>query len=205
MNCLFWNVNKNENINKELTKIVLLFNCDLIALAEYKDDVTSFLNSLSHNDLKYYEIPQIGCKRITLFCKIDSRLIEACSEDAYYTIKRFPHKHLGQLNIAFVHFPSKLHYGCNDFTSIGMHLKKNIEKIEKTKNDTNTVIVGDFNMNPFESAMISANSLHAVSSRTIAKKISRSLRNQLCSYFYNPMWNLLGDCIDPPGSYYYYG
>lgn len=67
-----------------------------------------------------------------------------------------------------------------------------------------TVIVGDFNMNPFEIPMIKANGFHATMSAALAKNMYRKVQNLAYEYFYNPMWGLLGDLnSDAAGTYYY--
>jgi endonuclease/exonuclease/phosphatase family metal-dependent hydrolase len=70
-----------------------------------------------------------------------------------------------------------------------------------------SIVLGDFNANPFESPVASAHCMNAVISRAIAQSGPRRLLNRSYPYFYNPMWNLYGD--EPPQSapatYYYRG
>lgn len=70
-----------------------------------------------------------------------------------------------------------------------------------------SIVLGDFNANPFESPMASALGMNAVISRAIAQRDPRRMFDRSYPYFYNPMWNLYGD--EPRGSapatYYYRG
>lgn len=66
----------------------------------------------------------------------------------------------------------------------------------------NTLVMGDFNVNPFEASMVNADTLHALSSKRIAKKASRIVYEDSYDMFYNPMWNKLGD-ENGDGTYYY--
>jgi exonuclease III len=70
-----------------------------------------------------------------------------------------------------------------------------------------SIVLGDFNANPFESPIASALGMNAVISRGIAQSDPRRMLNESYPYFYNPMWNLYGD--EPRGSapatYYYRG
>lgn len=66
----------------------------------------------------------------------------------------------------------------------------------------NTLVMGDFNVNPFEASMVNVDTLYALSSKNIVKKISRIVNGELYNMFYNPMWNKLGD-ENGNGSYYY--
>lgn len=66
-----------------------------------------------------------------------------------------------------------------------------------------TVLVGDLNMNPFETGLVTANGFNATMSRKIAEKQKRIVNARSFPFFYNPMWSLLGDASHgPPGSYY---
>jgi hypothetical protein len=70
-----------------------------------------------------------------------------------------------------------------------------------------SIVLGDFNANPFESPLASASGMHAVISRSIAQSDPRRMLNQSYPYFYNPMWNLYGDepLGSAPATYYYRG
>jgi endonuclease/exonuclease/phosphatase family metal-dependent hydrolase len=70
-----------------------------------------------------------------------------------------------------------------------------------------TVVLGDFNANPFESPVASAVGMNAVMSRTIAQSKPRRIASEHYSYFYNPMWTLYGDepRSSAPATYYYHG
>ncbi len=57
-----------------------------------------------------------------------------------------------------------------------------------------SIVVGDFNAQPFESAVLSSDGLHAIGIRLEGAQTSRTVR--LCDdkeeFFYNPMWRLYG-------------
>ena len=66
------------------------------------------------------------------------------------------------------------------------------------------MLVGDLNMNPFEDGLVKTTGLHSVMSKSKAKEFSRVVQGRTYPFFYNPMWNLLGDETQgPPGTYYY--
>src|SRR5262249_32918619 len=67
-----------------------------------------------------------------------------------------------------------------------------------------TVLVGDFNMNPFESGLVAAGGLNSVMSRRIAARLVRTVQGREYRFFYNPMWAHFGDArSDTAGSYFY--
>jgi hypothetical protein len=59
-------------------------------------------------------------------------------------------------------------------------------------------------MNPFEAGMVGARGgLHAVMSRRVAARETRVVQNDKYRFFYNPMWNHLGDRTEAGGTFYY--
>ena len=67
-----------------------------------------------------------------------------------------------------------------------------------------TVLVGDFNMNPFEPGLVAAGGRNAVMSRRIAARAVRTVQEREYRFFYNPMWAHFGDArSDTAGSYFY--
>lgn len=203
MNYLFWNTYNNKNINPILKEIIKEYKCDVVALAEYKADDEELLKDLQKDGINLYKVKQIACKRIHLFTKYIPEKINHLPDSTRYTIKEIPHDTLRSTIIAFIHLPSKLHSD-NDTHKIQLaELKRDIEDVEKKLKQNNTVIVGDFNVNPFEEAVVSASGLHSINSKRDAKRYSRKIYERDYSMFYNPMWQLLGDKKLPAGSYYY--
>lgn len=78
---------------------------------------------------------------------------------------------------------------------------------EKEVGHDRSIVLGDFNANPFESPMSSARGMHAVISQAIAQRGPRRIYAESYPYFYNPMWNVLGDAESgsAPATYYYRG
>jgi hypothetical protein len=64
--------------------------------------------------------------------------------------------------------------------------------------------MGDFNMNPFEAGLVSADGFHGVMDKRIALKQSRTVLGQERKFFYNPMWSRLGDDSEGCAGTYYY-
>lgn len=79
-----------------------------------------------------------------------------------------------------------------------------IERAEREAGHRRTLVIGDFNMNPFENGMVGVGGLHAMMDKRIVVKGSRVVRKIKYDYFYNPMWGRLGDdSIGPPGTCYW--
>ena len=66
--------------------------------------------------------------------------------------------------------------------------------------------MGDFNMDPFENPMVEAAGFNCVRVHSVAAKRGgvRTYAGEEYPYFYNPMWNFLGDeAAHAPGTYFY--
>ncbi|MDU7927965.1 MAG: hypothetical protein E7J35_05360 [Veillonella sp.] len=202
MNYLFWNTNKKK-INNILKDIIIENNCDIVALAEYEDDIKSLINSLDKENIDMYEFQMIVCNRITLLTKFKPMFIERFSDNSHYVILKIPHKSIKYHLVAFVHLPSKLNANCTDLLFRIHNLITNLEKDEIKCKCNNSIILGDFNLNPFEIPMIAAGSAHALSCKRVASRGKRTINDTDYKMFYNPMWNLFGDNEGVPGTYYY--
>jgi len=70
----------------------------------------------------------------------------------------------------------------------------------------NTILVGDFNMNPYDPGMTLATGIHALMTAGLARKPDRKYRKRSYRRFYNPMWGLFGDRTSgPAGTLYWSG
>lgn len=204
MNFLFWNTNKNK-VNNILKDIIIENNCDIVVLAEYEDNINSLLYSLDENDVDMYNFTMIACERIILLTRFKQSLIKRFSDDKHYVILQIPHKNIEIKNIlmASVHLPSKLKADNTDLLFKMNDLINDLEKDEQISGCDNTIILGDFNLNPFEEPMIAARCAHALSCKIVARRKHRKIQKQKYKMLYNPMWNLFGDNEGVPGTYYY--
>ncbi len=203
----FWNVN-NKALIDPIVGLIFEKNLSLLVLAEYKDDLSPLLVKLNlkSSDLFYELRPipkKLGKRRTPLkfITNIPSTAARSYfdSSDNYLSVKEVFVNGPGTVLIACVHLPSKWKRKDSEQTSISKMVSQKIIEIEKDFGNSNTLILGDFNMSPFEDGLIHKDAFHAVSSRVIAKDKSESPNG----VFYNPTWNLLGDNTHPPGSYYY--
>jgi hypothetical protein len=102
-----------------------------------------------------------------------------------------------------VHLPSKLHQRDSDQPFEAGRLIQRIRRAEQQVGHDRTLVIGDFNMNPFEPGMVSCDALHGVMDRRIAAKKSRVVNGTERQFFYNPMWRLMGDSAsDALGTFY---
>ena len=90
----------------------------------------------------------------------------------------------------------------NDYNSKVGKMIRVIEDSENGNNSDYTVLAGDFNMNPFEKAMLQGGGIHAFPTVTEAEKNKRTVDDEEYKMFYNPMWKYFGGNSEVPGTYY---
>lgn len=201
MKYIFWNVQKIKTANDYLQKLIEFYQPDIIGVAEYTAVGQKLTDTLKNAGVRYSYVPRIG-SRVDLFYKSDEMKMIHCGDAPYFLVKVFSNKNDNQI-VAVVHMPSKLRKGEYDDIDVLHDLLNEIERVRQERGIKHVVIMGDFNMNPFEGPMVSASALQAVPSGEIAKKESRIYQNKKRAFYYNPMWNFLGDERRPMGSFYY--
>lgn len=102
-------------------------------------------------------------------------------------------KEYGDIILAGIHFPSKATYNGQTQLSFANNYAKWVAEVELQRKHKRTILFGDFNMNPFEQGMIEPQAFNATISFEIAKSGPRTSHYDQFHYFYNPMWNWLGD------------
>jgi hypothetical protein len=198
---LFWNTG-GKNVESILLSAATQMQVDFLVLAKYDESKNNFVDLVNQDNDVFMELPQIGCRRISIFYRIDIVEVEHGPESNYYTTKKLTLNSGFQVLMVAVHLPSKTNQ--NDITQTleASEFKREIEDAEEILGTKNTFVVGDFNMNPFEYGMISASAFHSVSCENIAIGGSRVIKQREHRFFYNPMWNMFGDMDDNPGTYF---
>ncbi len=211
-NFLFWNVDRNtikKNTGKEKLEPILgdlarELDLGVIMLAETGGlDQPALLDALQNKTgTRYFEIPS-ECKKIRTYALNAKGFTERHASKRLSILEWLSPD--GKANLlAIGHFFDKISYpNDTDRFMMACEWAGEIKQTEEKLGINRTVFVGDLNMNPFEVPAISASGFHGVSSKRVAKKVFRTIRQKQYPYFYNPMWNLLGDDNEPPGSFYY--
>jgi exonuclease III len=202
MRFLYWNIRGND-VKKQIADLIHYHALDFIILSECKIPLAELLEEVNKEKHKVFT----NC-----VSPIDDPLILSAlpfsSVTNLHDGKGFSIKHVNApLYIDFIlvvlHLRSKLHAKeIDQFTDSTMVID-GLKKVEERIGHKRSIIVGDFNMDPFDSSLVSADAFNAVPCKQIAGKGHRRINNVKKFFFYNPMWNLLGDRDRPPGTYYY--
>ncbi len=200
----FWNIGKNERLAADIALLVQETGCDILALAETGDahlDLTRVLQQVAPNAR---HITPLG-KSIHVWTTLREDKIEpADSRDRCEAFKVEIQAPLPTLMV-FVHLRSKVGRSVIDEIAETSEFASVIRKMEKSSLSAGrTIVVGDFNLHPYDETMLHPKGLGASASATIvAAEPPRRWRGETFDRFYNPTWNLLGDAHGPPGTYYW--
>jgi hypothetical protein len=199
---LFWNINKNP-IAEIIKNLVDQHQVDVLMLVECEIAPGKMLEALNAESQAEFSLSICAQKRILVFTRFSREFMMPVYESARMTIRVITLPEQQDFLLAVVHFPSKIDWSGESQSFEVIELIKEIRTIERKLGHTRTIMVGDFNMNPFETGMVAASGLNAVNSRKVAYRNSRTVQGKNYHFFYNPMWEQFGDSNDRPGGTYY--
>ena len=199
---LFWNINRKP-LGEAVFRLVELHQVDVLMLAESPMSAGALLVSLNR-DATQWSFPASTGSKLQLLTRFSRAFVRSLLERPRWTIREMQLPGVPPVNIVLVHLPDKGRASDASQFALCCDLARDIKSIEEQVGHQRTLVVGDFNMNPFEDGMLSANGLHAETTRAIAGKLSRRVNEQEHRYFYNPMWNFFGDATRGPAGTYYF-
>ncbi len=177
---------------------------DIVALVETDAlDVQGVLNSLKlqSQDWKLSEIcPETNIKILTK-SKVHISVHKEDKNFATYKISEREETFLFHV----VHFPSplRLEECARDMRAI--NVSQVLRKIEEgifDKSECKSIIVGDFNLQPYSQGIASVHGFNATMSIPKAKKLFRKIDGVQKLFYFNPTWKIMGDHKNAQGTYY---
>ena len=201
---LFWNLKKLARA-EILATLSKEHEIDVLILAEYDIDDDELTSQLKQATGRTYNKPWNESAKIHIFSRFESPQIEAVFDDnsGRLTVRRLKMGREAVL-LAAVHLVAKVNWDEDEQRAELQTLAHDLSRVEDDEGHRRTVLVGDFNMNPFEKGMISSHGIHAVMTRQVASKRSRQISGRQYEFFYNPMWGFFGDTTSGPAGTHYF-
>ena len=200
---LFWNINRN-NVIDEIVTVCHDNSVDILVLAESYIPDESLLLALNKGKTRKYLAPFNPSDYLSFFIRYPEDSYKLISDEHRVAIRHILPPIGQDILLIAVHLPSKMHMTEADQLLQATRLSKTIKEAEKLIGHTNSLILGDLNMNPFEFGVVAADGLHGVMDKQIALKGNRTVQGISQPFFYNPMWSLIGDASPGPSGTYYY-
>jgi hypothetical protein len=199
----FWNVHGSVD-PRFMATFCAEHKLDLLVLAEL-GDISPFNLAreigLSGNRLFSYVNP--NSFRVKIFSALPHANVVPLLDHQYVSVVKVAPPLGPDYLLVGVHLPSKTDQKDEDQAIIAQRISRYVREIEKDTGLRKTVVVGDFNMSPFEKGLINSDGFHAVMDRKIAAKQGRTVLFEQHPYFYNPMWGLQGDSSEGPAGTFY--
>ena len=200
MNILFWNVSKRSNA-KIVEDLLKENDVDIALFAEYSlNGIDTVIQDLE-SDYDWHD-GNGGCDKITLIAKKEVK-VSVTREHSRFTVYRCV---VGseQYIVIGVHLFDRINHGQMSRMVPINALNEFAAEAEKDAGHDRTIIIGDFNLDPFEEEVIGKPALNAVLFRSLIEK------HEVIQYcgkrykrLYNPILSYLKDETGKQGSIYY--
>lgn len=216
-------MNKNSSLQLIIINLIKQHEIDIVLLCEMPNNFspTIFLEQLnSSQNVTYHQNAWIANKyrNVLAISKFTSPEFEFVDKSKF----RNTNEYLDQLSYFQLNIPHQLPITIGlahllskknpqvELLANAQELAMDIERFEKQVGHKRTLLVGDFNANPFDEIMLRYDAFKTTMAATVA--LSHFAKTQTTSssnydtrtYFYNPSWSLLGDLHKRAAGTYYY-
>lgn len=199
MEILFWNLKQNDN-SPLIADCLESLDIDIAVFAEHSGvDFNALENTLTHYR---YEEGNQGCEKIKfLFKRETSYTIR--TEQTRYSIGILQHES-EEFIFASTHLQDKwTSDSATRIDTIGQ-MMRSIRGLESASRLDKTIIIGDFNSNPYDRELLQPNSFNAVLFKELIREQEhREWNGTKYRKMYNPILNWISEDTLMHGSYYY--
>lgn len=198
---LFWNVN-NRNLTHLVCEVVDSRDVDVVVLNEISGtDSGALLTFLRNVDPNFYK-PSSSEERFYSFCRKRGLDMQELNDGFRFSVRRLSFGP-NPILLAIIHGVDVRNHDAESRQSIAEEFADELRHIKSLHDTDRVIVLGDFNMNPFDRVMNLARGLNAMMTIAITKKRVRRFANKDYDLYYNPMWGLFGDNTNgPPGTIY---
>jgi exonuclease III len=215
INIISWNTNKKNTafLRSALTELASEQAPEIFVFQECLGQYVNTILNPTYDEIPY---PGNGInRRVRIFLKKNT-FDRFAINTAFNNKLVFVHlRKIGgteDFNLAGIHFYSKLNTERQQLWK-NKPFTERIDLLERTQTNNNrTILIGDFNYNPYDSTLSDPNVFNAIDNKNLIRTFSANpIGNRNHNYWYNPMWNLLGDYDfnrdlhkDSSGTYFLY-
>lgn len=197
---LFWNLARNS-IEEYIANIIIENDIDICIFAEYNRIIFETILSKLNNGYNIFD-GMGGCDKITLIARssYDVEIRREQNRYTIYSISDITEKYI----ITGIHLQDRLNFDAEYRKNTIREIVKDVKEQENTLKHDNTIVIGDFNANPFDEELIQKDTFNAVLFKDLIFK-TEYVKVDGVQYrrFYNPMLNCISEEDSTYGSYYY--
>jgi len=197
MKVLVWNINHNK-VDDLLSQAAEDEKLDIIVVIEPNSNPGSLIPKINQKKVRFVHNSD-SCLHVELYSRFNQPQIKNIYSSKRTTSWNIEVGLNQELTIIATHFVDKWSNTYEDQIVKIHDLLEEISLIESKLKHRNVILIGDFNLNPYDSIMYAPHQLHAISCRKTVKRLAIRKNGDV---FYNPSWNLFGDNAGVPGTYY---
>jgi hypothetical protein len=193
---LVWNVQRKA-LAGHVVRLVQSARVDVLLLIEKPDPDGGLSAILAANGFALVPARQ----RFGLYTRLDSASFESVSPpeaDERTDFWRFRLSETVSITLVAVHGPDRRNVDETARRLFFQRVHENVQAVEARAGHKRTVVVGDFNANPFEESVGGVQGLHAIPVRHVGGRDYRTVGRKDYEFFFNPMWSCYGGTKDRP-------
>jgi endonuclease/exonuclease/phosphatase (EEP) superfamily protein YafD len=195
-------VNKRD-LTGPVCAIAKDLEADVIVLLENKVSTKDTLHALRTKVSDNFVVPSvISDARFHCFCRESGLGLDELYSAPRISARRFC---IGghDAMLVLVHGVDMRNYDTETRQSNAQSLANEVALIKEQYCTNRVILIGDFNMNPYERGMNLAAGLNAMMTKACVRAGKRTFLGQDYDYYYNPMWSLFGDNTEGPAGTVY--
>lgn len=179
-------------------------NIDVVALVEVGQlEIKNLLDSLKLQGCQWKTVEVCPKEDIRLLAKKEVSISVHQEENRYSSYKIFIGEEIYLLHVVHLPSPTKLEESARYDKALTIsRLLRKIEKNLYGNDEYKSMIVGDFNLQPYSRGVAGVYGFNATMSASKAMKKSRKVDGELKYFYFNPIWKLMGDNRIVQGTYY---
>jgi len=167
MRLLYWNL-YGKNLVEHLAELVESRDIDVIITSENHASASKLPARLCSIGIGTFVEAWNFTEPVKIFTRLPSSRVKNLQDEGRITARRIEPFVGMPFTLIALHGPSKKNRTDSDQAAWMSHtLRPFIEKVEHSEGHSRTVLIGDFNANPFEESIIAARGIHGTSSRMI--------------------------------------
>lgn len=202
MRIVFWNVNR-----KDLTSLVCSLakttNADVIVLNENSVPSRSTLQKLRKEVSRDFFIPRTNSEdRFHCFCRNSDLDLTEVHTGFRVSVRNLNISASSNL-LVLVHGVDIQNYDTEERQAFAQSLVTELQFVKDNRNTNRLIVMGDFNINPFDRGMNLAVGFNAMMTKACASAGTRRYLGKDYDLYYNPMWSYLGDLSEGPAGTIY--
>lgn len=200
LSILFWNLKRNA-VEDYIVNCIVENNIDIAVFAEFDGiDFAKIKNSLGKMYCRILTVQDD--RKVTMIAKttISIKAVQQQNRYSVYSVETAVKNYI----LVAVHLEDKRNYKSAERIETIKYLVADIEQTETLLKCSNTVVIGDFNANPYDEELLSKYAFNAVLFKSIINKNEltnpKSLKKKR---FYNPILHYISEDTEMYGSFYH--